>query len=486
MFGFLKKIFGTASERQIKALMPLLEQVNELYEKYASLSDEELKQLTVDFRRRIIEKTLEHHLELDAIDKEIAAAMDADEIEDLREQRQELDKQLYEAEQNILNEILPEAFAAVKETCRRLVGTEIDLLGHKIVWDMIPFDVQIIGAIILHQGKIAEMATGEGKTLVATMPLYLNALALNHEWVMVAYSRWGKNFDAWEFKPFINDIGEPIPVGRGVHLVTVNDYLARRDATWMGKIYEFLGLSVGVISEDIEPYTPRRKAQYLVDITYGTNNAFGFDYLRDNMATFPEGVVQREHFYAIVDEVDSVLIDEARTPLIISGPVESNISEQFKKWNAPVANLVRQQMRQSARLLSEAQQLWDKALQLREEGKSGDADKIVRDAAIKLVMVKRSTPKNTQFMKLIKEPDILKEMTRVELEYMRDKRLHEIDEELYFAVDEHENSINLMEKGRIELAKFSGSKPEIFVLPDLASELSQIEGKKFPRNKSKR
>ena len=473
----LKKIFGSASERAIKKLLPIVEEINRIYEELHDLSDEELKDKTNQFRRKILEETLDYHKELIEIDRQIAAAEDADEIESLRDRREEVEKELYETEREVLDEILPEAFAVVKETCRRLVGTEFSLMGHKMVWDMIPYDVQLLGGIVLHQGKIAEMATGEGKTLVATMPIYLNALVPYHEWVKRALETWGDDLDKWEFTPFPGDSpDEFIPVGRGVHLVTVNDYLARRDAQWMGQIYNFLGLTVGVVHEGIEPYTPQRKAQYLADITYGTNNAFGFDYLRDNMAVAPDMVVQREHHYAIIDEVDSVLIDEARTPLIISGPVQSTISEQFRKWNPAVRHLVSQQTRFSARLIAEGKKLWQQAEKLESEGKGGEADKLRKEAALKFLMVKRSTPKNPQFLKLIKEPDILKAVNRLEAEYRADKNLPELDENLYFAVDEHENSINLTDKGRMELARYAKVSPEIFVLPDIAEKFSEIEG----------
>ena len=474
--GVFNKIFGTASERHIKKLMPTVERINELYEEYAALSDDELRAKTDEFRRRILEQTIDLHKELIELDNEISTCQDADEIEELRDQRERLLDEIFQREQEVLNEILPEAFAVVKETCRRLVGTEFTLMGQKMVWDMIPYDVQLIGAIVLHEGKIAEMATGEGKTLVATMPLYLNALAFDHNWVKLALNRWGDDIDKYQFVPLEAEDETPIPPGRGVHLVTVNDYLARRDAQWMGMIYNFLGLTVGVVHEGIQPSTPERKEQYLKDITYGTNNAFGFDYLRDNMAVAPEGVVQREHYYAIIDEVDSVLIDEARTPLIISGPVESSIAEKYRRWNGPVRHLVSLQMRESANLLANARRLWKKAEDLEAEGKGGEASKIRGQAATMLLMVKRSTPKNPQYLKLIKEPEILKAVNHEEAIRLRDKTMNELDEKLYFVVDEHENSINLTDKGREELARFSKKDKEIFVLPDLADELSKIEG----------
>jgi len=476
MAKILEKIFGTASQRQIKKLMPMLDEFGEIAERMSELSDNELRGMTDKFRGRIATETLDFHKELIDIDTEIAECDDADDIESFRNEREKLDDELYAHEQAILDEMMLETFAVVVETCRRLVGSEFDVLGHKYVWDMVPFDVQILGATALHQGKIAEMATGEGKTLVATMPLYLNALALDHDWVARAIENFGEDIDKWVFESFTNEqSGETVPIGRGVHLITVNDYLARRDAAWMEQIYKFLGLTIGVVHEGIQPYTPQRKEQYQCDITYGTNNAYGFDYLRDNMATFPEGVVQRQHYYSIVDEVDSVLIDEARTPLIISGPVESTISEQFKKWNSAVKYLVSTQTRQSARLISEGKKQLERATILEEEGKGGEADKIRYEVGQKYLMVRRSTPKNPQFLKLIKEPAIIKMINKVESEYTANKKMFEIDEMLYFAVDERESSINLTDKGRDELAKFAKVDRDIFVMPDIAGEFSQIE-----------
>jgi len=281
MLGFLlKKIFGTKSERDLKRLLPIVAKVNEICESYASLSDSELRAKTDEFKQRL-------------------------------------------GNGETLDDILPEAFAAVKETCRRLLGKTWSVCEMDVTWDMVPFDVQIVGAIILHEGKIAEMATGEGKTLAATMPLYLNGLT-----------------------------------GRGCHLVTVNDYLARRDREWMGPIYESLGLSVGCIQHDMSP--EQRRDEYLKDITYGTNNEFGFDYLRDNMALSVEGVVQRGHHYAIVDEVDSILIDEARTPLIISGPVE-HVPQKYNELKPMVDRLVRKQNALAATLVKEIRELVDKS-----------------------------------------------------------------------------------------------------------------------------
>ena len=300
-----------------------------------------------------------------------------------------------------LDDILPEAFAVVREVARRVL-------------DMRHFDVQIIGGIVLHQGKIAEMATGEGKTLVATLPAYLNALT-----------------------------------GRGVHIVTVNDYLAKRDRDWMGKIYEFLGLSVGVIHHDITP--EERKHAYNADITYGTNTEFGFDYLRDNMTIDPESQVQRDHYFAIVDEVDSILIDEARTPLIISGPVERSERQHFGELKLHVERLMQSQNRLMSQLLTEAEKL------LQEDKEY--------EAGVKLLQVKRGMPKNKRFLKMIKDGKIKKEIDSIELDYIRDKKLGELDEELFFSIDEKSNIIDLTEKGRQLL---SPNDPNFFVLPDLS------------------
>ncbi|MCD6595853.1 preprotein translocase subunit SecA [bacterium] len=486
MAKILEKIFGTSSQRQVKKIMPLLDEIDEFYEEYHSISDDELRSKTILFRKKLISELLDFHKEIIEIDSEIAKCDDIDEIEQFRDEREKIEDELYIRESEILDEIMPEAFAVVKETCRRLVGTEFNLMENKVVWDMIPYDVQILGAIILHRGNIAEMATGEGKTLVATMPLYLNALAINHNWFELALNKWGENIDDWQFIPLTDEKNsETITPGRGAHLVTVNDYLARRDASWMGQIYNYLGLTVGVIYEGIEPYTPRRKAQYFTDISYGTNNAFGFDYLRDNMAVSPDNVVQREHFYSIIDEVDSVLIDEARTPLIISGPVESTISEQFKKWNPAVRHLASQQARFSARLISEGKKLWDKATMLDEEGKGKDANIAFQEATLKFLLVKRSTPKNPQFLKLIKQPEIFKSANRLEGEYQTNKKISELDEQLYFSVDERENSINLTDKGRDELGRYANVDKEVFILPDIADEFSQLEGDESLSEKDK-
>ncbi|MGW8268123.1 MAG: preprotein translocase subunit SecA, partial [Longimicrobiales bacterium] len=322
--------------------------------------------------------------------------------------------------------MLPEAYAVVKEACRRNLGKEIVVTGQKLTWDMVPYDVQLIGGIALHQGKAAEMATGEGKTLVATMPLYLNALA-----------------------------------GRGAHLVTVNSYLAQRDAEWMGTIYEFLGLTYDVIDLH-DPGSPERRAAYGADITYGTNNEFGFDYLRDNMVHSLEQRVQRRHSYAIIDEVDSILIDEARTPLIISGPVGKDTSTPFKQYAAMVSNLYKKQTRISSELVAEAQKL----LESGEEGAQYSAGE-------KLLAVKRGTPKQKTLMKMFADdPGLQRLVQRVEGDYMREKRLHEVDEQLLFAMDEKGHNVHLSDAGIEEL---SPNDPDAFVIPDLSESIGAIE-----------
>ncbi len=375
--NLITKIFGSKHERDTKKILPLVEGINQIYSGLSGLSDEELSAKTEEFKKRL-------------------------------------------SDGETLDELLPEAYAVVKEVCRRLCGKRWDVCGIEIEWQMIPFDVQLIGAVVLHQGKISEMATGEGKTLVATMPMYLNALT-----------------------------------GKGVHLVTVNDYLARRDAQWMGEIYKFLGLSVGCIQNEMD--NPQRKIQYDCDITYGTNNEFGFDYLRDNMAIRMEDRVQRGFYYAIVDEVDSVLIDEARTPLIISGPVSVS-THRYNEMKPLVDQLVKKQMVLVNKMISEAE----------ETLKNGDE----YEAGIKLLTAQRGAPKNKRLMKLLKEPGVKKLMSRVETDYLRDKKLYQLDDLLYFSIDERENTTNLNEMGRSLL---SPQDQQLFIIPDIAEALQQIE-----------
>jgi preprotein translocase subunit SecA len=427
MLKYLEKIFGSKKEKDVEQLLPLVDEINEIYETLSVLSDDELRAKTTEFRARIHDVTGaledEEHELLERLKEDVPH----EEREQILDRLPELRKEIDELTKTVLDEILPEAFAVVKDACRRLVGKTFTVAGQQIKWDMIPFDVQLIGGAVLHQGKIAEMATGEGKTLVATMPIYLNALP-----------------------------------GRGVHLVTVNDYLASRDSQWMGKIYEFLGLTVGVILQTMQPW--ERKPAYNADITYGTNNEFGFDYLRDNMVQNAEDMVQRPHFYAVVDEVDSVLIDEARTPLIISGPVESS-DHKFDEMKPLVDRIVNAQKSLCATFMTEAEQLL----------KSDDEEK-KKLAGEQLVRVHHGMPKNNRLLKLLADGDMLKLMQQTELEFMRDqsRNMHLIDDSLYFIVEEKNHNIDLSDKGREFLA--AGGDKDLFILPDIATELSQLEG----------
>ncbi len=427
MLQFLKKLFGTKHERDILNLYPIVEKINEHYKNLQSLTDEELRAKTQEFRGIIAEAIRPLEEELKGVREKLTVPTTFDEREQLYQKIEEIEKEIDEIIEATLNDLLPEAFAVVKEACRRLVGQTWEVTGHKIVWDMVPFDVQLLGAIVLHQGKIAEMATGEGKTLVATMPCYLNALS-----------------------------------GRGVHVVTVNDYLALRDSQWMGKVYEFLGLTVGCIQQNMD--SQQRRIQYAADITYGTNNEFGFDYLRDNMVINAEEMVQRGHNYAIVDEVDSVLIDEARTPLIISGPVETE-EHKFNEMKPYVERLYKAQVNLIAKITTEAETFL-------QEGKT-------EQAGVLLLRAQRGLPKNKKLLKLLAEPSNKTLMQKTEREFLQDqgKRMHEIDEELYFSIDEKSHTIDLTDKGRTFLAQiYPGNDKELFVIPDISTELSLIEG----------
>ena len=421
MLGLVKKIFGSKHEKDVKALRPLVDEINSFYEEYQKLSDEELKAKTVEFRGRINEAIKESEAKLAEEKVKLSTDMPPSQRDALHDTIAALEKEIDETIATTLDEILPEAFATVKDACRRLMGRKFDLLGNVAIWDMIPFDVQLIGGAVLHQGKIAEMATGEGKTLVATMPIYLNALP-----------------------------------GRGVHLVTVNDYLAKRDSVWMGQVYEFLGLTVGCIQTTMEPF--QRRKEYACDITYGTNNEFGFDYLRDNMVVDKEDLVQRGFNYAIVDEVDSVLIDEARTPLIISGPVKSE-DHKFNELRPSIDRLVNAQKTFISKEIADAEKLL-------EEGKQDEA-------GVLLLRASRGLPKHPRLLKVFSEPANKKLVQQTENEYLRDQsaRMHEIDDELYYAIDEKNHQINMTEKGRTFLMPMVGDK-DFFVLPDLGAEYS--------------
>ena len=423
--GIIKKIVSSRHARDVKRLNPLVEEINELYAGLEELSTEELASKTGEFQETIATHTEETLGEIESIRARKLVATDPDEREGLSLEISKLEARVQEELEEVLEEILPEAFAVVKEACRRLMGQELTVTGHKLAWDMIPYDVQLIGAAQLHRGRAAEMATGEGKTLVATMPLYLNALA-----------------------------------GRGAHLVTVNSYLAQRDAEWMGAIYKLLGLTVDCI-DLYDPGSPERRAAYNADITYGTNNEYGFDYLRDNMVHSMEQRAQRGHHYAIIDEVDSILIDEARTPLIISGPVGRDTSTPFKQMAPTVSALYRKQTRMVNRLVADA---------MKELG-SDDGDEYL--AGQKLLAAKRGGPKNKRLMKLFADrPGIVRIVEKVEGDYMREKRLHEVDEMLLFAMDEKGSNVHLSDAGLDEL---SPDEPLAFVVPDLSEVVGEIQ-----------
>jgi preprotein translocase subunit SecA len=430
MLEIFKKLFGSKHERDIRLLWPLVAQINVHVEQLENLTDDQLREKTAEFRARIKEATHEIDSEIAALQESLKQDIPFDEREDIYVRLDDLNKELDARIQEKLNEILPEAFAVIKETCRRLLGQSWEVAGTKIVWDMVPFDVQLIGGVALHQGKIAEMATGEGKTLVATLPMYLNALP-----------------------------------GRGVHLVTVNDYLALRDSQWMGRVFEFHGLRVGCILQQMEP--AQRRVQYAADITYGTNNEFGFDYLRDNMVVSAEDMVHRGHNYAIVDEVDSVLIDEARTPLIISGPVAVD-DHKFNEMKPFVERLVNAQKSLVAKTTADAETLLG---QNKPDG-----------AGVLLLRAQRGLPKNNKLLKLFADPANKTLAQKTERIYLQDQsaRMHEIDDELYFAIDEKSHTIDLTEKGREFLAQvYPGHDKELFIIPDIATETSLVEGDEF-------
>lgn len=432
MLKFLKKIFPSKNEKDVKELLPIVDEINSYYEQYKSLSDDELRAKTTELKQRISDATSEIEKRINELNEKLKSDVEHNERMEAYDELAELNKQLYETIAETLDEILPESFAVVKDTCRRLCGKSWEAAGTKIQWNMIPYDVQLIGGIVLHKGKISEMATGEGKTLVATLPLFLNALA-----------------------------------GKGVHLVTVNDYLAKRDSEWMGEIFRFHGMNVGVILNDMD--NDRRRNNYLADITYGTNNEFGFDYLRDNMVTDKNQMVQREHYFAIVDEVDSVLIDEARTPLIISGPVDAP-THKFDEMNQRVKRLVEAQKRLVGQLVSEAEAILSKG-----ERKSISKDELDK-AGLALLRGHRGLPKHPRLQKALSEPENKTLMLSVESFYLRDnaKQMHIVDDEMYFTIDEKSHITDLTEKGREFLAP-SAVERDFFTLPDVGTEVANID-----------
>src|SRR3954453_14034788 len=360
--GLLSGVFGTRHDRERKRVQPIVDDINEHYARLQTISDEELRAQTAKFRARIAEVTGELEARTAELRERKRQTSDPAGREEIDNQlsgvdgRGGVEQELRDATALVLDEILPEAFATVREAARRLLGTKVMVTGQEMYWNMVPYDVQLMGGIQLHQGRIAEMATGEGKTLVATLPLYLNALP-----------------------------------GKGAHLITVNSYLARRDSEWMGHLYKYLGLTVACL-DDTEPGSFDRRNAYLADITYGTNNEFGFDYLRDNMVVSLDQRVQRAHNYAIVDEVDSVLIDEARTPLIISGPVGNDTDAEYAMHNPGVSRLVRRQTDLANQLVGEG----ERALE------AGDTDR----AALLLYKSQLGAPKNKRLMKAMQEQGV--------------------------------------------------------------------------------
>ena len=463
--GFLKKLFGDKASRDNKALEPILQKTLKAYEQIVKLDIDSLRHKTVEFKEYIKNKTAAEVAEIAELKAKAEANpdMEPNEKEKLYTQIDKLEKQELDHIEEALNEILPEAFSVVKAAAKyfcehetvMVTATDLDRElaakyehvsiegdkayyknswmagGNMVTWDMVHYDCQIIGGIVLHQGKIAEMATGEGKTLVATLPVYLNALA-----------------------------------GKGVHVVTVNDYLAKRDSEWMGAMYEFLGLTVDCIDKH-EPNSAARRRAYNCDITYGTNNEFGFDYLRDNMTGNPEELVQRKHHYAIVDEVDSVLIDDARTPLIISGPTPRGDQQEFDQLKPDVVKLYEAQKRYVTGILAEAKKILTDPAATEEQKKHG-ADQLFR--------AYRGLPKNTALIKFLSEEGMKSLMQKTEGFYMqnRNENMHIIDDELYFVIDEKLNTVDLTDKG-IDTLTAAYNTPDFFILPDVGSEIAELE-----------
>ena len=462
--SILKVFVGNKSEKDIKAIQPIVAKIKTLEPTMAGLSNDELRGKTDYFKSKIKEARAEKDTKIAALKGEAEQILDIDKKEDIYAEIDALEKEAYEISEKVLNDILPEAFAVIKETARRfkentqikVTATPLDrtlsatkpyitlegdssvwanswnAAGKEITWDMIHYDVQLIGGIVLHQGKISEMQTGEGKTLVATLPLYLNALT-----------------------------------GNGVHLVTVNDYLAKRDSSWKAPIFEFLGITVDCI-DNYQPNSEGRKKAYEADITYGTNNEFGFDYLRDNMAHAPGDLVQRKHNYAIVDEVDSVLIDDARTPLIISGPVPRGEEHEFDALKPKIENLVNLQRQVANGFLTEAKRL------IREGN--------TKDGGFNLLRAYRALPKNKALIKFLSEEGVRQILQKTENQYMADnnREMPKVDEALYFVIEEKNNQVELTDSGIKFLS--SDTDDNFFVLPDIGTEIANIEKQKLDKD----
>ena len=458
----LKSLFGNKSDRDMKELMPIVAKVNAEWEKLKSISADELRAVAEDMKKEVREYIGEEENEIAALKRKVEEERPAiEEREEIYDRIDKLEEQIDKKVEEVLTGLMPKAFAVMKETARRFKeNTEIEVTatqfdrdlavthdfveiegdkaiyfnswlagGNEVTWDMVHYDVQLIGGAVLHQGKIAEMATGEGKTLVATLPVFLNALS-----------------------------------GRGVHMVTVNDYLAKRDSEWMGPLYMFHGLSVDCIDKH-QPNSPQRRQAYMADITFGTNNEFGFDYLRDNMAINPEDLVQRKHNFAIVDEVDSVLIDDARTPLIISGPVPKGDDQMFDEYKPRVERLVKMQQEFVMQTFKEAKELL-----------ASDDSKKRKEGGILLLRAHKGLPKYKPLIKFLSEEGNKAILIKTENEYMQEnnRRMPEITDPLYFVIDEKLNSIDLTDKGHDTITA-AGEDPKFFILPDIGSEIAEIE-----------
>ncbi len=463
MFNFIKKVFGTKYERDVKEYMPLVDTTNEYFESYSSLSNDELRNNTTIFRNRIKGHLEGINQDIDNLRSEAQAEKDLEKREDIFNDIDELIKERDKHLEEVLKEILPEAFATVKETARRfkdnetitVTASEYDkelsikndfvtiegekaiwknhwvAAGGEITWNMLHYDVQLIGGMVLHDGKIAEMQTGEGKTLVATLPAYLNGLS-----------------------------------GKGVHVITVNDYLARRDCEWIGPIFQFLGLTIDCIDR-YKPHSDQRKKAYKADITYGTNNEFGFDYLRDNMVRTPNELVQQKHHFAMVDEVDSVLIDDARTPLIISGPVPKGSEEQeYQNLKPKIERLVAQQRKMATNYLATAKKLFAEGDTGYEEGECGMA----------LLRAYRALPKHRPLIKFLSEEGVKVTLQKAENFYMaeQNKNMHLVDAPLLFTIDEKNRQVELTDNGSEFLAKGENDS-SFFVMPDITLEMQELE-----------
>ena len=420
----LKKLFGDKGSQELKLYEPVVREINQIYEGLSKYADDQIRDRINEIRQEIADKLAPLKEELDTLLRAYREEKEDGERSRIDNRIDSARKELKKLTKETLDAYLPEVFAIVKDTCRRMVGQSFMVREHMLEWNMVPFDVQLIGGMALHDGKIAEMATGEGKTLVATLPLFLNAL-----------------------------------VGRGAHLVTVNDYLASRDAEWMTPIFAFHGMKVGCITTGMD--FASRKAAYSCDVTYGMNSEFGFDYLRDNMAVSGEQLVQRDFYYAIVDEVDSILVDEARTPLIISGPISQD-KNFYPELRPIIAQLVQSQNALVQRFLTE----------IREDNRDDNPNPDNQRLARNLLLVKRAAPKNKAFQKLMQDGELKKMVNDIEGIYLRDKNMHQLDENLFYAVEERHNSVDLCDKGRELLSR---KEADLFIVQSLDELLSEID-----------